>query len=181
MRRLSLILALLLACGSADAEVLRNVRSVRNHVAPTAPTSDGSDRIANTQWVNNFFAQGLPLAQGKIFIGNASNVATPQTPSGDCTLSAAGVITCTINASNISSGTLAAARGGAGTISGALKGNGSGVVSQAACGDLSNATVYCSATQGQLPGVTSNTSASSGNIGEYASSIITQGSPVSLS
>lgn len=34
--------------------------------------------------------------------------------------------------------------GGAGSISGALKGNGSGTVSQAACGDLSNAAASCS-------------------------------------
>jgi hypothetical protein len=44
----------------------------------------------------------------------------------------------TTNATNISTGTLAAARGGAGTITGALKGSGAGVVSQAACADLSD-------------------------------------------
>lgn len=48
------------------------------------------------------------------------------------------------SASDLSSGTLAATRGGAGTISGALKGNGSGVVSQAACADLSNGAAGCS-------------------------------------
>lgn len=52
------------------------------------------------------------------------------------------------NASDLSSGTVAAARGGAGTINGALKGNGSGVVSQAACADLSNGTALCSTTPG---------------------------------
>jgi hypothetical protein len=52
------------------------------------------------------------------------------------------------NASLLSSGTVAAARGGAGTINGALKGNGSGVVSQAACADLSNGTALCSTTPG---------------------------------
>ena len=36
------------------------------------------------------------------------------------------------SASDLSAGTLAAARGGAGTITGALKGNGAGVVTQAA-------------------------------------------------
>jgi len=36
----------------------------------------------------------------------------------------------------------------AGTINGALKGNGSGVVSQAACADLSNGTTLCSTTPG---------------------------------
>lgn len=53
-----------------------------------------------------------------------------------------------INASMLSTGTLAEARGGAGTINGALKGNGSGVVSQAACADLSNGTTLCSTTPG---------------------------------
>jgi hypothetical protein len=43
---------------------------------------------------------------------------------------------------------LAAARGGAGAISGALKGNGSGVVSQAACADLSNGATGCSTATG---------------------------------
>ena len=52
------------------------------------------------------------------------------------------------NASDLSAGTLAAARGGAGTINGALKGNGSGVVSQAACADLSDDGALCSATPG---------------------------------
>lgn len=46
------------------------------------------------------------------------------------------------------SGVLPAVNGGAGTISGALKANGSGTVSQAACGDLSNATSACSTTIG---------------------------------
>jgi hypothetical protein len=52
------------------------------------------------------------------------------------------------NASDLSTGTLAAARGGAGTINGALKGNGSGVVSQAACADLSDDGALCSTTPG---------------------------------
>jgi hypothetical protein len=41
------------------------------------------------------FAKNLPLASGKIFIGNAGNLATPVTPSGNCTFSVSGVITCT--------------------------------------------------------------------------------------
>jgi hypothetical protein len=51
-----------------------------------------------------------------------------------------------LNGSNIATGTVPAARGGAGAINGALKANGSGVVSQAACADLSNATAACSGT-----------------------------------
>lgn len=53
-------------------------------------------------------------------------------------------LTTSGSASDLSSGTLAATRGGAGTISGALKGNGSGVVSQAACADLSDGAAGCS-------------------------------------
>lgn len=59
---------------------------------------------------------------------------------GDVTSSAGSVVLTLAagSASNLNSGTLAAARGGAGTINGALKGNGSGVVSQAAAADLSD-------------------------------------------
>lgn len=105
----------------------------------TVTATSGNDLVANgTQWVS---------------------VST----SGDCTRASSGAITCTktngvnfatsattdtTNASNISSGTLAAARGGAGTINGALKGNGSGVVSQAACADLSNGATGCSTATG---------------------------------
>lgn len=49
-----------------------------------------------------------------------------------------GVINPQTDASKLTTGTLAAARGGAGTITGALKGSGAGVVSQAACADLSD-------------------------------------------
>jgi hypothetical protein len=56
---------------------------------------------------------------------------------GDVTTSA-GSLATTYN------GIVPAAKGGAGTINGALKGNGSGVVSQAACADLSNGATGCS-------------------------------------
>lgn len=52
------------------------------------------------------------------------------------------------NASALTSGTLAATRGGAGTINGALKANGSGVVSAAACADLSNGGTACTKNTG---------------------------------
>lgn len=85
------------------------------------------------------------------------------------------------NASALSAGTVPSARGGAGSVSGALKGNGAGVVSQAACGDLSNGTTNCSAAVGQLPGTITNDSASAGNVGEYATCSVASGSAVSVS
>jgi hypothetical protein len=78
------------------------------------------------------------------------------------------------------SGVVGSSQGGAGTISGALKGNGAGVVSQAACADLSNGTTNCSAAVGQLPGTTTNDNAASGKVGEILSSSIALGSAVSL-
>lgn len=90
MRRLALAAAVALAPSLACAEFA--------NVGPTPPTSDNGDRLATTAWVNNFFANGLPLANGKIWIGSAGGIAVAQTPSGDCTLSASGVITCTQSA-----------------------------------------------------------------------------------
>ncbi len=58
-----------------------------------------------------------------------------------------GVGTCaTVNFASDGTGVVPAANGGAGTITGALKGSGAGVVTQAACADLSNATGACSTT-----------------------------------
>jgi hypothetical protein len=57
--------------------------------------------------------------------------------------------------------------------------NGLPTQAQPACGDLSDAT-YCNSTVGQLAGTTTNNNASSGNIGEYISSVIASGSAVSL-
>lgn len=92
IRRLALAALLALAPCAASAQFAT--------IGATPPVSDSSDRLATTAWVNNFFALGIPLASGKIFIGSAGGIAAQQTMSGDCTLSAAGVITCTQSAGN---------------------------------------------------------------------------------
>src|SRR6185503_6381036 len=62
-----------------------------------------------------------------------------------------------LDASAISTGVLAAARGGAGTVTGALKANGSGLVTQAACADLSNAATSCSTDATNAANISSGT------------------------
>jgi len=71
-------------------------------IVPTPPPGDNSKRVANTEWVTTALgtATGLPaLANNKIWLGNATNVATAVTLSGDCTTTNAGVITCTATGS----------------------------------------------------------------------------------
>lgn len=46
-------------------------------------------------YVEAQYAPMRRLASGKIVLGNASNIGRPVTPSGDCTMTNAGVITCT--------------------------------------------------------------------------------------
>lgn len=90
---------------------------------------------------NNSGAFGGFTASGDATVNTATGAVTVTKTNGSSF--AASATTDTTVATNISTGTLAAARGGAGTITGALKGNGAGVVSQAACADLSNAAASC--------------------------------------
>lgn len=92
LRRLLLAALLLFAPIEAQAQFAV--------IAPTVSSAtDNSDRIATTAWINNFVNAGLPLAAGKIWIGSAGGIATPQTPSGDWTISNVGVATlATVNA-----------------------------------------------------------------------------------
>lgn len=104
MRRsaLALLLALLAAPAAAQVPFPAGAENQSNLalIGVTAPTLDSSNKLATTQWVNNLVNAGLPLASGKIWIGSVGNIATAQTPSGDLTVSNAGVFTFgTVNAS----------------------------------------------------------------------------------
>lgn len=69
-----------------------------NPIVPTPPLHDNSQRVANTAWVQGEITSiptTLPaLSDGKFWLGNATNVATAVTMSGDCAMTNAGVITC---------------------------------------------------------------------------------------
>lgn len=82
-------------------------------IGPTPPNGDNGDRLATTAWVTTAIGGGsLALASGKIFIGSAGNIATGQTPSGDCTLSLTGVVTCTQSAGAFTINGIASITGG---------------------------------------------------------------------
>lgn len=117
-------------------------------------------------------ALGVAVGSAGSVVVNGGVLGTPS--------SGVGTNLTNLNASNLASGTVPAARGGAGTITGALKGNGAGVVTQAACADLSNASVYCAAAAGQMPGTATNDSATAGNVGEFVTATLASGSAVPL-
>jgi len=76
---------------------------------------------------------GLALTDGKIYVGNASNLATAVLMSGDATISNTGVLTISAGAITLTtdvSGTLPVANGGTGatTLTGLLQGNGTSAI-----------------------------------------------------
>lgn len=148
------------------------------------------------------------MTDGQLLTGQTGADPLPKTMSGDCTFAASGAITCTkVNSvtypSSFTSGGIpyASASGaisssaalGAGLI---VQGGGAGTAPSTFTlgGDciFSTPNITCTKTSGtsfgpaatalagQYPGVTGATDATAGNIGEYIESVVTAGSPVSL-
>ncbi|SEE51880.1 hypothetical protein [Bradyrhizobium lablabi] len=90
LRRLLLAAVVALAPSIASAQFAT--------IAPTPQAGDNSNRIATTAFVQGISGGQPALPAGNIWIGSAGSVATPQTPSGDWTISLAGVATmATVN------------------------------------------------------------------------------------
>lgn len=121
---------------------------------------------------------GTPSATSPVFIPRRDALTTGigAQAAGNLSLIATGTEIARIS----SSGLALIGSGGAGQFVRQTSASGVLTASTAACSDLSNATSYCSAAIGQLPGTPTNDNASSGNIGEYQSASLAIGSATAL-
>lgn len=66
----------------------------QNTTCSDRPAGDSSNACANTRFVQGAVVGSITLPSGQILVGNGSNIATPRTLTGSCTLTNLGVITC---------------------------------------------------------------------------------------
>jgi hypothetical protein len=144
------------ACGTSSATGANPTATIGaaavNGVATTFMRSDGAPALPATlpalSGVNLTDLNATNLASGTVASARVSGSYTGITGTGTLTAGATGAgFTVALGTSTIT-GTLPAANGGAGSITGALRGDGAGVVTQAACADLSNDGTACTANTG---------------------------------
>lgn len=118
---LAVLIGIATLCGGDPARA-------QNTICPTAANGDSTNKCASTQFIQNAFAGGssLALQSAYIFIGNASNIATPRLISGDGTFSNLGVLTITQSAGGFTVNGALSVTGGAvgGSPTGGNKGAG---------------------------------------------------------
>jgi hypothetical protein len=133
-------------------------------ISGTATAAQGGTGVASPTIHDVPIAEGasafnlVGLASGQLLIGQASADPAAKTMSGDATLASGGALTVSTlagvapgaffhgTAATNLTGVVPAANGGAGAVTGALKGNGSGLVTQAASSDLSDTVASTSIT-----------------------------------
>lgn len=120
----------------------------------TALTGDGTATGPGSASLTITKTGGVSFsASATVDATNAANVGSGVLPTGRLSGAYAGITGLGTILSGIWNGSVVGqAYGGAGTVSGALRANGSGVVTQAACSDLSNGNTGCSAAVGTTGG-----------------------------
>lgn len=140
---------------------------------PSGSTIGGVMSISpvSHEWIDSINVSGVPHLSTPSFSDLSGSLSTAQCPAGTT-----GAIGCLQVGGGLNV-TAGVAR--LGTVAGvthqwinSINSSGAAQLSQPACADVSDASVYCNATLGQLPGIGTNTAATSGNVAELVAAIV---------